>query len=128
MGEEISEPVEARPWRPEHGRAPALSTWPLADPPALWVRAGGRWRWAEVRARQDWPDGRVAYQVLVDLDGSTTMLLRTYWWPQPGLRVARRSASAPSREAGRGGGEMPVSHHSAAAGGIRPSRPAPTGR
>ncbi|MFE4425285.1 hypothetical protein [Streptomyces sp. NPDC056817] len=52
----------------------------------------GRWRWATVRARQDWPDGRVAYQVSVDLDGSTSVRARTYWWPHPGLRVAHRSA------------------------------------
>ncbi|MEU3760973.1 MULTISPECIES: hypothetical protein [Streptomyces] len=88
-------------------------TWPLADPPVLWLRSRGRWRWATVRARQNWADGRVAYQVLVDLDGSAAMVTRAYWWPQQALWVAHRSASPASREPGRGGA-MPVPHRSSA--------------
>ncbi|MFF9212950.1 MULTISPECIES: hypothetical protein [unclassified Streptomyces] len=41
-------------------------------------------------ARQDWPDGRVCYQVHVDLYGDTRVSVRMYQWLQPGLRAARR--------------------------------------
>ncbi|MET9324999.1 hypothetical protein ABZX75_33380 [Streptomyces sp. NPDC003038] len=47
-------------------------------------------------SRQDGADGRIVYQVVVDLDGSTSGVARLYAWPQPGLRVARRSSSQPS--------------------------------
>ncbi|MFF3327775.1 hypothetical protein [Streptomyces sp. NPDC002889] len=39
-------------------------------------------------ARQDWADGRVVYQVAVDLEGTTKVTARLYAWPQPGLRIA----------------------------------------
>jgi hypothetical protein len=39
-------------------------------------------------ARQNWADGRVFYQVSVDLRGDTTVTAVLYEWPQPGLRVA----------------------------------------
>ncbi|MGI5143853.1 MULTISPECIES: hypothetical protein [unclassified Streptomyces] len=54
-------PEPARPWRPEDGRQPVVWTWPRSDPPALWVRSGGAWRYATVMARQDWADGSVVY-------------------------------------------------------------------
>jgi hypothetical protein len=82
-------------------------TWPCMDQPALWLWSRGRWRWAIVRARQDWPDGRVAYQVAVDLDGSTAVRTQAYWWPHEGLRVAHRSAAPASRKPGQGG-SMPA--------------------
>lgn len=99
----LEDPVEARPWRESDGQAPTVWTWPLTDPPALWVRQNGSWRWAPVTARQDWPDGRTAYQVLIDTDGTTSKSHRTFWWPHEGLRVAHRSATEPTTEAGRGG-------------------------
>jgi hypothetical protein len=92
----VPDPVEARPWRPDDGPPPHVWTWPRTDPPALLVRRLGRWRWGTVTARQDHADGRVVYQVAVDLDGSTSVTTRLYAWPQPGLRVGRRSASQPS--------------------------------
>ncbi|WP_406368780.1 hypothetical protein OG788_02200 [Streptomyces sp. NBC_00647] len=67
----------ARPWRPEDGPRPVVWTWPATDPPALWVWSRGSWRWASVAARLDWADGRRAYTVTVDLDGSTTVTHRT---------------------------------------------------
>ncbi|WP_326844560.1 hypothetical protein OHB33_41165 (plasmid) [Streptomyces sp. NBC_01558] len=100
---DLEDPVEAQPWREGDGPQPSVWTWPLTDPPALWVRQNGSWRWAPVTARQDWPDGRVAYQVLIDTDGTTSKSHRTYWWPHNGLRVAHRSAADPTTEAGRGG-------------------------
>ena len=106
VSEERREPVPVRPWCREDGPPPVVWTWPLDDPPALWVWSCGAWRWAAVRARQDRADGSTVYQVAVDLDGDTTVTTRSYLWPQQGLRVAHRSASAPSREAG-GGGRMP---------------------
>jgi hypothetical protein len=88
MIEHVAEPVEARPWRPEDGTPPTVRTWPRGHAPALWVWSRGCWRWAPVMARQSWPDGRTAYQVSIDLDGSTAVTSRTYWWPHRGLRVA----------------------------------------
>ncbi|MFK0026053.1 hypothetical protein [Streptomyces sp. NPDC090798] len=61
--------------------------------------SAGRWRHAPVLARQDWPDGTVRYQVEVDLLGDTTVRVLTCQWPQPGLQVARRSSSQPTRAA-----------------------------
>ncbi|WP_146046266.1 hypothetical protein [Streptomyces cahuitamycinicus] len=107
MSGDVAEPMEARPWRPENGAKPLVRTWPHRDPPALWVWSKGRWRWATVMARQDWPDGRIAYQVRVDLDGSTCVRARTYWWPHPGLRVAHRSAY-PSSTGPVEGGDLPL--------------------
>ncbi|MFF7176827.1 hypothetical protein [Streptomyces pseudovenezuelae] len=102
-----TEPVRARPWRAEDGAPPVVWTWPYRDSPALWVWSAGRWRWATVAARQDWADGRTAYQVVFDPVGDTTSTHRTYWWPHPGLRVAHRSTVEPST--GRvEAGDMPV--------------------
>lgn len=66
-----------------------MRTYPRAGGPALKVWSGGKWRWAPVMARQDWTDGRVFYQVSVDLTGSTCVTTRLYQWPQPGLRIAQ---------------------------------------
>ncbi|MFF9819418.1 hypothetical protein [Streptomyces sp. NPDC014006] len=104
MDDEVPDAVTARPWCPQDGPKPVVWTWPSTDPPALWVRAAGRWRRAVVRARQDWPDGRVIYQVLVDAEGTGSKGSRAYPWPQNGLRVAHRSALAPFRDAQQGGG------------------------
>ncbi len=70
------------------GRAPppAVRTWPPGDCPALKVWSLGAWRYAPVRARQDCPDGRVVYQVDVDLRGDASVTTRSCAWPQPGLR------------------------------------------
>ncbi|GAA5070659.1 hypothetical protein [Streptomyces similanensis] len=95
----IEEPEPSRPWRPEDGPEPAVWTWPTGDRPALRVWSAGRWRYAPVMARQDWPDGTVRYQVEVDLLGDTSVRARTYQWPQLGLRVAHGSSSTPSRAA-----------------------------
>lgn len=92
----MTEPVESRPWRPKDGPEPKVWSWPAGDRPALYVWSTGAWRFAPVMARHDWPDGRVVYQVAVDLDGSTSVVSRSYAWPQPGLRLARRSGSQPS--------------------------------
>ncbi|MEU1592709.1 hypothetical protein ABZ468_07580 [Streptomyces sp. NPDC005708] len=93
----IPEPEPARPWRPEDGPEPVVWTWPRSDPPALWVRSGGAWRFATVLARQDWADGSVYYQVAVDLHGGSLVSARLYRWGQPGLKVAHRSRFEPSR-------------------------------
>ncbi|MFI5990367.1 hypothetical protein ACIBAC_00735 [Streptomyces sp. NPDC051362] len=111
----IEEPTPARPWRPADGAPPTVWTWPSNDRPALEVWSAGAWRYASVAARQDWPDGTVRYQVLVDLRGDTTSTHRTYAWPQPGLRKRHGSHSEPSQGVDEGRqGEMP--------------RRAPTGR
>ncbi|MFD5589336.1 hypothetical protein ACFWII_36805 [Streptomyces sp. NPDC127063] len=85
--EEIPEPVPARPWRPEDGPRPKVTTWAAGSEPALMVWSHGRWRYAPVMARQDWADGRVFYQVHVDLLGDNRVSHRMYQWPQPGLRT-----------------------------------------
>ncbi|MFH9970208.1 hypothetical protein ACH4PR_55150 [Streptomyces mirabilis] len=89
MSEDAVEPEQARPWRAEDGPRPRVQTWPSSERPALWVWSCGAWRWARVVARQDWPDGRIAYQVEIDAAGTTSVSTRAYWWPQSGLRVAR---------------------------------------
>ncbi|MBY8868717.1 hypothetical protein [Streptomyces sennicomposti] len=107
----IQEPEPARPWRPEDGPEPVVWTWPKGDRPALAVWSAGRWRYAPVMARQDWPDGTVRYQVEVDLFGDTSVRSRTYQWPQPGLRTAHRSCSAPATatdESRQGGQPRPA--------------------
>jgi hypothetical protein len=101
--DDIPEPTVARPWRPSDGAKPKVTTWPPGDRPALKVWSHGAWRYAPVRARQDWADGRVFYQVEVDLRGDTTVVTRMYEWPQPGLRKGYR----PRREEGNGLGGMP---------------------
>lgn len=93
----IPEPQPARPWRPENGPPPEVWTWPNGDRPALKVWSAGAWRLAPVMARQNWADGTVRYQVEVDLRGDTMVTVRTYQWPQPGLRKAYASGSEPSR-------------------------------
>ncbi|WP_433860217.1 hypothetical protein [Streptomyces kronopolitis] len=107
--ETIPEPTEARPWRqPEDGPEPKVTTWPPGDRPALRVWSHGKWRYAPVMARQDWADGRVFYQLSVDLTGGTSVTARMYQWPQPGLRVAHGSSSEPvSGAAAVARGEMP---------------------
>ncbi|MET7573343.1 hypothetical protein ABZT04_33335 [Streptomyces sp. NPDC005492] len=104
----IPEPEPARPWRPEDGPPPEVWTWPNSDRPALKVWSAGAWRYAQVMARQNWADGTVRYQVEVDLRGDTMVTVRTYQWPQPGLRKGYDSGSQPSRGADeRRQGEMP---------------------
>ncbi|MEV7512034.1 hypothetical protein AB0O57_29170 [Streptomyces sp. NPDC091201] len=96
MSGEIAEPLECRPWQPEDGPAPTVWSWPAGDRPALWVWSRGDWRYAAVQARHTYPDGSVIYQVAIDCDGSTSVVSRSYPWPQPGLRPARTSKSEPS--------------------------------
>ncbi|MFE7072609.1 hypothetical protein ACFU96_21260 [Streptomyces sp. NPDC057620] len=93
------EPTSARPWRPEDGPRPQVWTWPTGDQPALWVWSEGRWRYALVRARQNFPDGTVRYQVVLDLRGDTEVTTVTYEWPHPGLRRCHGSSVEPSRTA-----------------------------
>lgn len=101
---------EAPPWRPEDGPAPIVTTWPRAARPALKIRVKGTWRYASVTARQEWANGRVAYQVELDADGSTAVTQRTFWWGQPGVRFAHGSpvqASAKVDENAQGGHAHP---------------------
>lgn len=95
-------PEQARPWRPEDGPRPGVWTWPNGERPSLKVWSAGAWRTARVMARQNWADGSVRYQVEVDLRGDTMVTIRTYQWPQPGLRKGRGSGSEPSRAADEG--------------------------
>ncbi|RZU28251.1 hypothetical protein EV284_6417 [Streptomyces sp. BK022] len=92
--EPVPEPEPSRPWRPDDGPAPEVWAWPAGDRPALGVWSAGRWRYAPVLAKQEWPDGTIRYQVEVDLLGDTTITVRLYQWPQPGLRMAHGSRSA----------------------------------
>lgn len=84
-----SEPEQAPPWREELGPRPTVRSWDYPDRPALEVLLDGRWRYCVVGARADWADGRVAYHVTVP-SPSGGGGHRAYWWPQEGLRVARR--------------------------------------
>ncbi|GGX55600.1 hypothetical protein [Streptomyces noursei] len=85
---EHEEPEQAPPWRPEHGEAPTVWSWPAGDRPALRVLIDGQWVYTPVRARHTWPDVRCAYHVDLVLPGETSAVHRAYWWPQEGrLRV-----------------------------------------
>lgn len=53
-----------------------------------------------------WVEGSAVYQVLVDLDGSTTVTVRLYRWSQPGLGVAHRSRFDPTRASTSSGKEI----------------------
>ncbi|AXK34656.1 hypothetical protein DVA86_20395 [Streptomyces armeniacus] len=83
--EAVRNALEARPWRPEDGPAPRVWLYPYGRRPALRIRVAGRWRHCLVHARQDYPDGRTAYQVEIALsassDGIVGTYIRTYWWP-----------------------------------------------
>ena len=64
------------------------------------VRARRReWRYASVTQRDTWRDGRIAYHVAIDGDGSLSVVHRACWWGQPGIRVAHgpeeRAGEAP---------------------------------
>lgn len=95
--EPIPDAVPARPWNPSDGPEPEVWTWPRTDRPAMWVRAGGRWRWAPVMAKQVWADGSTYYQLEVDVRGDNSVTPRLYQWPQLGLSVAHMPRSRPSR-------------------------------
>lgn len=86
--------VEARPWAPADGPQPTVRVYLPDARPGLWVRAAGEWRYGMVTGRQDHPDGRVVYQVDVQLpderDGIIGSRSRLYEWPQPGLKAAHR--------------------------------------
>lgn len=85
--DDIPEPTPARPWSPADGAQPRVMTWPTGNRPALRVWSAGKWRYAPVRARQDWADGRTFYQVEIDRLGDTHVTTVLYEWPHPGLRV-----------------------------------------
>lgn len=51
------------------------------------VWSKGDWRLATVLARHDWPDGQVIYQMAYDPGETTFTFIRSYRWPQPGLRL-----------------------------------------
>lgn len=93
-----SEPEQAPPWRPDLGPRPTMRSWDYPDRPALEVLLDGRWRYCVVGARADWADGRVAYHVDVPAPVGGGGTRRAYWWPQEGIRVARRRASTSRRD------------------------------
>ncbi|MFZ4240869.1 hypothetical protein ACOZGD_37615 [Streptomyces murinus] len=93
--EDIPEPVQARPWRPQDGPWPKVTVYPATKRPVVQVWSGGQWHRGEVHARQTWrpsrawPRGRLVYQVSADLTGDFRgRRLLSYEWPQPGLRAA----------------------------------------
>ncbi len=106
----IPEPEQAPPWRPEHGPQPTVWTWPPGDRPGLRIWANGAWRYAAVTARHDYEDGRVAYHVLIDVDGSTSIKHRAYWWrPEDGRMKPLHGTRGAKPSTGRSGGygDMP---------------------
>ncbi|MFD9868499.1 hypothetical protein ACFXI8_27020 [Streptomyces niveus] len=61
-----------------------------ADRQALEVLIDGRWRYCPVGARADYPDGKIAYHVTIRTPRTGGSTHRAYWWPEDGLRAARR--------------------------------------
>lgn len=92
------EAVEARPWRTEDGPAPRVRTYPPGARPLLNVYTGGAWRRCTVLARQDWPTGRVSYQVEMThrRDGASGTVVRAYWWDSKAMRPVRAESGAGS--------------------------------
>ncbi len=88
--------MPCRPWSGQ-GPEPTVWCWPYGKEPVMRVFAAGQWQQATVRARQDWPDGRIVYQLTGDLRGTGGIHMSTYQWPQPGLRPARRGLVPPTR-------------------------------
>lgn len=54
----------------------------------------GAWRIASVLARHDRADGRIVYQMTYDPGEATFTFVRSYQWPQPGLRPYSPSQAA----------------------------------
>lgn len=96
--EEVSDPeprdaVEVPPWQPAHGPGPRVTR--RTPRPVLEIHVGGVWRLATVMARHDYPDGRTACQVEINLGHSGASSIRTYRWD----RRAMRPVATPERPA-----------------------------
>ncbi|MFI6415376.1 hypothetical protein [Streptomyces sp. NPDC050585] len=98
MSSSIPVPAEERPWSPGDGPEPAVTTWPPGHRPAMHVWDGSRWRYAPVQSRQDHPDGRTVYRLLVPA-GEDGRSVRSYRWPQDGLRPAHGPTRTPETAA-----------------------------
>jgi hypothetical protein len=81
------EAVQMRPWRAEDGPPPRMRVYRYGERPLLSILTEGRWRRCPVRARADWPDGRVEVHVDVFLpdDGGATFP-RVYRWDPAVMR------------------------------------------
>lgn len=92
----MGEPAVRRPWRMRDEPEPTVWCWPPGRGPGLYVRSRGTWRYASFLARHVYADDSVACQVAVNLGiADMGVAVRTYSWPQPGLRVVHRSPVEP---------------------------------
>lgn len=86
-----SGPAIELPPHGEHWR-PTVTVYDRSlDVPLLWVYLDHGWALATVRARHDYPNGLVAYQVEVGVpnqDGTVSRVSRTYAWGKDNMRVA----------------------------------------
>ena len=73
------------------GPPPRVHVYEHGKEPLMRIRVQGTWHTCTVRARHDWPDGRVAYQVDIRLvtDGAEGTVSRTYWWNPDTMRPVR---------------------------------------
>lgn len=75
------EAVEVPPWDPGQGPPPVVKTFPGRERPFLWVFVETVWRSAVVQARHTYADGRVAYEVELQLSSAGPgLVVRAYWW------------------------------------------------
>ncbi|MGP4001411.1 hypothetical protein [Streptomyces sp. 8N706] len=99
MSEHVPETEEAPPWRSDMGvPEPEVTCYPPGQAPGLAVYVQGRWRYAIVRMRHTWADGRVAYHVSIRLPWpSECSYARAYWSDQPGssLYIRRGTGGEP---------------------------------
>ena len=77
---------------PPHGLKdrPRTTVYPLPGP-TLYVYWPDRWQYADVRARQDWPNGSTSYQVELDTwdqNGHPHRVSRSFLWGPDSLRAA----------------------------------------
>lgn len=98
MSDQPRDAVEAPPWREGAGPAPRVTVYPHGQQPLMRIRIDGAWRTATVRARHDYPDGRIVYQVDIRLParpgypddpGAMETYSRTYWWDPAAMRPVK---------------------------------------
>lgn len=92
-GMDVRDAVEAPLWSATMGPPPRMHVWKYGCEPLMRIRVAGVWRRATVGARATWADGRVSYQVTINLpypDGSPRNYLRHYWWDPKAMRPRNR--------------------------------------
>lgn len=84
-GPAVEVPPHGEKWRPK------VTTYPRGREPLLWIYLATGWVLAAVRARHDYDNGLVVYQVelsIPDEDGRLSRFIRAYAWGKDNVRPA----------------------------------------